>query len=73
MSNGVIPIYSEKGALPNVIGDAGIKIQSDLLSIMASLTDDKRNSLMKKGSDRVKLYTDISIKRHWSILLENKS
>lgn len=77
MANGVIPIYSDVGALTHVIGDAGIKCTHDqsLSSILDTINDDKRNSLMKKCVERVKIFTDIEVKRQWLAKLnefENK-
>lgn len=67
MSNGVIPIYSEIGALPYIVADAGVKCNSSdtLYSIIQTMNDDKRNLLMKKGVERSKMYTEVEIKRQW--------
>lgn len=67
MANGVIPIYTDVGALSYVIGDAGIKCTptQPLSSILDTITEDKRNSLIKKCIERAKVFTDIEIKRQW--------
>jgi len=77
LMNGVIPIYSKVGALPSLIDNAGIMIDennknNNILNILASLTSDKRNHLIKNGIDRVKQYTGENVKKQWTTLFDVK-
>jgi glycosyltransferase involved in cell wall biosynthesis len=75
MMNGVIPIYSNVGALPNVIGDGGINLgieNKDILTVLKELDNEKRNQLMRKGIERSKLYIDTVVKEEWMKLFNKK-
>lgn len=71
MMNGVIPIYSNVGALPHIIDNAGIKVsnQTELMKALKTLeSDDMRNTYIKRGIERSKQYNETQIKREWTLL-----
>ena len=72
MLNGIIPIYSNVGALSNVIGDAGIVLdEKNTLTTIVKMFDqeDKRNQLIKKGIEKSKTYIASNVKKEWQKLL----
>jgi glycosyltransferase involved in cell wall biosynthesis len=76
MMNGVIPIYSQVGALPYIIDNAGIKVSNpeDLMKALKTLeSDDTRNTFIKRGLERVKQYHETPVKREWDSLLRDKN
>ena len=76
MMNGVIPIYSQVGALPYIIDNAGIKVsnQEDLMKALKTLeSDEARNTYIKRGTERAKQYHETPVKRDWESLLREKN
>jgi hypothetical protein len=73
MINGVIPIYSNVGALPNVIGDAGVVMTNNksLTDIVKGLErEEQRSNYIKKGLEKSRQYFQTTVvKKEWNKLL----
>ena len=71
---GVIPIYNPIGALPNVIEDAGVKLDSTntVFSVLEKLVSDKKGKgrLIDLGFEISKKYSGSNILKLWTKLLE---
>ena len=73
MHCGVIPLYRPVGALPNVIMQAGVKVEAEqpILSVLEKIQEPKqRNRLMEVGFDTAKKYIDKNVKKMWLSLLQ---
>ena len=73
MHCGVIPLYRPVGALPNVIMQAGVKVEAEqpILSVLEKIQEPKqRNRLMEVGFDTAKKYIDKNVKKMWTSLLQ---
>jgi hypothetical protein len=74
MMNGVIPIYTNVGALSHVIDNAGIvfdPVKDTLASVIRSIDPlDKRVQVMKRGIERARRYVDTNVKKDWIALFK---
>ena len=72
MANGVIPLYRSTGAIPNLIEDSGLVVdgQHSVIDRLVELESaERRASLIKKGIERARQYSDTNVKKSWEKLL----